>query len=47
MISGISLFIVNVMTAEYFSNIGIVAGIVGAVACYFEVQRTEKEKESE
>ena len=47
MISGASLFIVNVMTAEYFSNIGIVAGIVGAVACYIEVQRAEKEKENE
>lgn len=47
MISGASLFIVNVMTAEYFSNIGIVAGIIGAVICYFEIQRTEKEKENE
>lgn len=46
-ISGASLFIVNVMTAEYFSNIGIVAGIVGAIACYFEVQRAEKDKENE
>ncbi len=44
MISGASLFIVNVMTAEYFSNIGIVAGIIGAIVCYFEIQRTEKEK---
>uniref|UniRef100_UPI0040489416 hypothetical protein n=2 Tax=Roseivirga sp. TaxID=1964215 RepID=UPI0040489416 len=44
MISGASLFIVNVMTAEYFSNVGIIAGIVGAVACYFEIQQSEKEK---
>jgi hypothetical protein len=35
------------MTAEYFSNIGIIAGIVGAVACYFEIQRFEKKKENE
>jgi len=47
MISGASLFIVNVMTAEYFSNIGIIAGIVGAIICYFEIQRTEKQKEYE
>lgn len=47
MISGASLFIVNVMTAEYFSNIGILAGIVGAIVCYFEIQRTEKAKENE
>ncbi len=46
-ISGASLFIVNFMTAEYFSNIGIVAGIIGAVVCYIEIQRTEKEKEDE
>ncbi len=44
MISGASLFVVNVMTAEYFSNIGIIAGIIGAIVCYFEIQRTEKEK---
>lgn len=44
-ISGASLFIVNVMTEEYFSNIGIVAGIIGAVVCYYEIQRTEKENE--
>lgn len=44
LISGASLLIVNVMTAEYYSNIGIIAGIVGAVVCYFEIQRTEKEK---
>lgn len=47
MISGASIFIVNVIIADYFSNIGIIAGIVGAVACYFEIQRSEKEKEKE
>ncbi len=47
MLSGASLFIVNVMTAEYISNIGIIAGIIGAIVCYFEIQRTEKEKEYE
>ena len=47
LISGASLFIVNVMTAEYFSNIGIIAGIIGAIVCYFAIQRTEKEKEYE
>ena len=46
-ISGASLFITNVITADYFANIGIAAGIVGAVACYYEIQRTEKEKECE
>lgn len=47
MISGASLFVVNVLTAEYFSNIEIIAQIVGAIIGYFEIQRTEKQKEYE
>ena len=47
MISGASLFIVNIMTEEYFSNIEIIAGIIGAILCYLEIQRTENEKLNE
>jgi len=47
MMSGASLFIVNVITAKYFSNIGIISGIVGAIICYFEILRKEKKKLNE
>lgn len=39
----ISLFVVNVLTAEYISNFGLIAGMVGALVCYNEIQE-KKEK---
>ncbi|SOU87090.1 hypothetical protein [Tenacibaculum dicentrarchi] len=45
--SGISFFAANFLTSEYFSNISIISGIVGAISCYFELLKTEKEKEKE
>jgi hypothetical protein len=45
MIAGASLFVVNVITEKYFSNIEIVAEIVGAIICCLGIQQFEEEKE--
>jgi len=38
-ISVISLFIVNFIEKDYFSNIGIISGIVGSISCCVNVLR--------
>ena len=40
-ISLISLFIVNFIEKDYFSNIGIISGIVGSIACCISVFKNE------
>lgn len=45
MLSGALLFITNFMTGENFPNIAIIAGVIGAIACYFEILNSENKKE--
>lgn len=40
-VGGASLFIVNFISIEYISNIGIIAGIVGAVLSYIGILQSE------
>lgn len=40
----ISLFVVNVLTAKYVSNFGLISGVVGAMVCYNEIQEKEERK---
>lgn len=41
LISAISLFIVNFITKDHFSSIGIISGIVGSIACCISVLKGE------
>ena len=43
-VAGSSLFIVNFMTKEYFTNIGIMAGIFGSIVCCVSIYKGEFDK---
>ena len=38
---GISFVLANFFTGDYFSNIALISGIIGAVVCFLEIQDTE------
>ena len=44
LVGGSSLFIVNFMSKEYFSNIGIIAGLFGSIACCISIYKGEFDK---
>jgi len=44
LVSGSSLFIINFITKEYFTNLGIIAGIVGAIVCCISIYEGEFDK---
>ncbi|MDD4135850.1 MAG: hypothetical protein PHN66_02140 [Candidatus Shapirobacteria bacterium] len=44
LIGSYSFFIVNFISKEYFSNIGIISGIFGSVICYIGIYRGEFDK---
>lgn len=43
-VSGSSLFIVNFMTGEYFSNIGIICGNIGSIVCCVSICKGEMDE---
>ncbi|MBS4028444.1 MAG: hypothetical protein KGZ58_07385 [Ignavibacteriales bacterium] len=43
-VSGSSLFIINFMTKEYFSNIGIVCTNIGSIACCISIYKGEMDE---
>ena len=43
MLFGALLLAANFLKGDYFSNIGLISGIIGAVMCFFEIQNKEKE----
>ncbi|MFA7119311.1 MAG: hypothetical protein WC159_11105 [Sphaerochaetaceae bacterium] len=46
LIAGSSLAVVNFITKEYFSNIGIIAGIAGSIYCCIVVYTGELDKKA-
>ncbi len=44
LISGASLFIVNYMTKEYFTNIGIIGTIAGSIICCIGIYKGDFDK---
>ncbi|MFA5829666.1 MAG: hypothetical protein WC843_04180 [Candidatus Gracilibacteria bacterium] len=44
LVGGSSLFIVNFMSKEYFSNTGIIAGLFGSIACCISIYKGEFDK---
>jgi hypothetical protein len=40
---GASFFAANFLTGDYFSNIGLISGIIGAAACYIDIQNDVQE----
>ncbi|MBU1180314.1 hypothetical protein KJ885_05200 [Patescibacteria group bacterium] len=43
-LAGSSFFIVNFITKEYFTNIGIISAIFGSIVCYISIYKGEFDK---